>query len=119
VGPSRRALLTDRPHLLTRTTTPTPPARNQNRNTFIRCCTARSHAGLDVQEGRDDEVDGGREGRPGVEHVREEAVLANTHDDADAAGAQSEPQYLHPLLHRSTGPMCLHGYAQRMKVLRF
>ncbi|GAA5968542.1 hypothetical protein JCM8115_004210 [Rhodotorula mucilaginosa] len=26
-------------------------------------------------------------------------------------GEFQQPQYLHPLLHRSTGPMCLHGYA--------
>lgn len=26
-------------------------------------------------------------------------------------GEFQKPQYLHPLLHRSTGPMCLHGYA--------
>ncbi|GAA5989023.1 hypothetical protein JCM10908_006274 [Rhodotorula pacifica] len=26
-------------------------------------------------------------------------------------GEHQQPQYLHPLLHRSTAPMCLHGYA--------
>ncbi|GAA6003057.1 uncharacterized protein JCM10292_000316 [Rhodotorula paludigena] len=26
-------------------------------------------------------------------------------------GEYQKPQYLHPLVHRSTGPMCLHGYA--------